>query len=60
MGDQFPLGLIIHDNLFTFEDLIPLLNLSRNTNFEYSPQKPIYLDPIFMLLRVPILQSGSM
>ncbi|MBK9631561.1 MAG: T9SS type A sorting domain-containing protein [Saprospiraceae bacterium] len=46
-GDQFPLGLIIHDNLFTFEDLIPLLNLSRNTNFEYSPQKPIYLDPIF-------------
>ncbi len=41
-----PLGLIIHHNDFTFEDLIPLQKMPRNSHFDFKPQNPIYLDSL--------------
>ncbi|MBK9272093.1 MAG: leucine-rich repeat domain-containing protein [Saprospiraceae bacterium] len=45
-GNVPPFGLDIKNNLFSFEDLIPLLNMPRNVYFEFNPQKPIPLDSI--------------
>ncbi len=46
LGRVDPLGLVMHNNHFTFEDLIPLLDIPRFINWNYKPQKPITLDSI--------------
>ncbi|MBL0235313.1 MAG: hypothetical protein IPQ02_01470 [Saprospiraceae bacterium] len=52
-GNSAPFGLVIENNLFTFEDLIPLQKLPPNYYFDFTPQKPIYIDPILYI------QKGS-
>ncbi|MEO6189088.1 MAG: hypothetical protein ABIO44_00715, partial [Saprospiraceae bacterium] len=45
-GRSEPLGLIMYNNYFTFEDLIPLLSLPRFANWNFKPQRPIVVDSI--------------
>ncbi|MEP7196323.1 MAG: leucine-rich repeat domain-containing protein [Saprospiraceae bacterium] len=45
-GRVDPLGLVMYNNYFTFEDLIPLLALPRNINWNFKPQRPIKVDSI--------------
>ncbi|MCC6817203.1 MAG: hypothetical protein IT267_12380 [Saprospiraceae bacterium] len=45
-GRGDPFGLIMYNNYFTFEDLIPLLNLPRAINWNFKPQRAVQVDSL--------------
>ncbi len=45
-GRVDPGGLVMYNNYFTFEDLIPLLSLPRFVNWNFKPQRPVSVDSI--------------
>ncbi|HEX5626222.1 MAG TPA: T9SS type A sorting domain-containing protein [Saprospiraceae bacterium] len=48
-GGQLPFGLVIHNNQFTFEDLIPLRNIHRRYYFSFKPQNPVVMQSIYFI-----------
>lgn len=48
-GNQFPFGLVIYGNKFTFEDLIPLNKIHSRYYYSFAPQDPITLDSILFV-----------
>ncbi|NOT36680.1 MAG: T9SS type A sorting domain-containing protein [Saprospiraceae bacterium] len=46
LGRTDPFGLIMHNNYFTFEDLLPLLSLPRAVNWVFKPQRPVQVDSL--------------
>ncbi len=46
LGRTDPFGLVMYNNYFTYEDLIPLLALPRAVNWNFKPQRPIRVDSI--------------
>lgn len=45
-GRNDPFGLVMHNNYFTFEDLLPLLDLPRAIYWSFKPQRPIVVDTL--------------
>ncbi len=45
-GRVDPGGLVMYNNYFTFEDLIPLLGMPRSVNWNFKPQRPVPVDSI--------------
>ncbi len=48
-GNQYPFGLVITGNRFTFLDLIPLTKILPKYFYDFNPQDPVTLDSILFV-----------
>lgn len=48
-GNQYPFGLVITGNRFTFSDLIPLTKILPKYFYDFNPQDPVELDSILFV-----------